>query len=202
MKEMIINLIFLIFGEDNINIIAYYGNKKGRDIDIFLILNDDYDYNCLKIGKLDITYIGLNKVLEMAKNLDPLLTEPVLFGDILYGDVADIKNLINQPNLKVEIASYLFDKSASFLNWAEIYFRNDNLVLACDCLRFSLSFYLYSLHYSSKDKVIDFNSILQIYPKEALLIKKAEIFAKNHQLLKRELVANLMLENEKILTRI
>ncbi len=200
--EKIINQIILFFGKENVKLIFHYGNRKGRDIDIFVILKDDSEYNCLKIMNLDISYVGLSEALVMAKNLDPLLTEPILFGDFLYGEKDELRSSFIRINSSKEIVKYLQDKSNNYLNWAETYFNSCNLSLSCDCIRFSLSFYLFSLYYAKNTKVINFKSILTIYKDYSLLIRKAEILAKNEHIASIELVNELLKENKKILTKI
>ena len=67
MTEYILNTVFSIFGKNNIVSIIYYGNKQGRDVDIFIILVGNVEYNCLKYNNLDITYIGNYWVDKMIK---------------------------------------------------------------------------------------------------------------------------------------
>jgi hypothetical protein len=199
MIKKIIKQVLLIFGQAKVKLIAHYGNKGGRDIDIFVILADEAEYNCIKDGQFDISYVGLPKALEMARNLDPLFTEPMIFGTLIYKQ-KDFEKVIIKVNQKKEVSRYLRKKAKEIFNWAEKYFQRKDLKPTSDCIRFSLSFHIYSLYYQENDQIIDFKSILKLYPEEAFWIKKAEVLAKSQQVPAFELVQDLILKNREFLT--
>lgn len=152
------------------------------------------------INNFDITYLSLREASKIARNLDPLITEPILFGEIIYGNDHDIRQAIKNPNSREEVIKYLKEKSIIFLNWAKDHFKKNNLALACDCIRFSLSFYYYAKYYNKSREPISFKAINKIFVNEFKLIKQAELLFKSNQDLSVNQVINLLHKTEGILT--
>lgn len=199
MVEYIIENVFSIFDKDDVKIIIYYGNKGGRDIDVFVILTGEIEYSCIYKDFFDITYVGERNVNKMIKNFDPLLTEPLLTGDVLYGELSHIKNNLMISNYSKKTFEYLKGRSKMYFNWAEKHFENGDLIYSCDCLRFSLSFFYFAIHYKKGGKIITFSDLLK-KDNNCKNIKKIEKIVKNKKKVTNKLVKKMLIKVFKILT--
>ena len=201
MIEHVLNSIFSIFKKDNVVLIIHYGNRGGRDIDIFVVISGDAEYNCIHQNQLDITYVGSDWINEMTMGLDPLLTDPILTGDIIYGDGDQIIQKLIKTRLSNGTTNYLTSKANLFLQWSVTHLQNKDLKQACNCIRFSISFYCFSKHYQENGKLIDFTSLIVHYPKEGNLIKKAEKMAKQSEKLITSDVIAIINQTHLLLTK-
>jgi len=55
------------------------------------------------------------------------------------------------------------------------------LKLACDAIRFSISFYCFAKYYERNKRVVKFSFLVDQYKNEQILIKKAENMAKGKE---------------------
>lgn len=200
MHDSVLQKIFCLFKKERIKLIIHYGNLNGRDIDIFIILKDNIDYNCIKTEKLDITFVGLSQAHIMAKNFDPLLIEPIMLGNIIYGNKKEIVDSIRNNKNNKEISKYLRNKSKTFLAWAIDHLNKQNFYNACDCIRFSISFYCFSVYYNKNKKIIYFNNLKTLFREEFFLIYEAEMLAKKQKKFSILIVNDLLIKNQKLLT--
>lgn len=175
----ILKYVFDIFEKEDVRAVIYFGNKGGLDIDIFVVINKDIEYNCIKRDKLDITYAGGERLNEMVLHWDPLITEPIMSGETIYGDISGICEKINTTTVPLrEICDYLDKKARQFIQWAEIYFQRGDLVNVCECLRFAISFSCFFRYYQGGQSLTTFHMIMSEYKNESIFIEELEILAK------------------------
>ena len=201
MIDYILDSIFSIFGKDNVVLIIYYGNKKGKDIDVFVVISGNTKYNCKHSDRLDITYVGNYWINEMINHLDPRLTDPISTGDVIYGDSKQIYQRLRKTKPSEKTTKYLKDKAVLFFQWSKIHLQNGDLRQACDCIRFSISFYYFAEHYKINDWLIDFLALTNQYRKELDLMKKAEKMAKQEENLVADDVVHIINETFLLLTQ-
>ena len=79
-----------IFPKIFIKTAILYGDKQGQDIDIFIIFRNRVAYNCLQYQQFDISYTNETEIKKMLSNFDPLITEPILTGQEIYGQYLSI----------------------------------------------------------------------------------------------------------------
>ena len=77
--------IFELFDPASISFIIRYGSDRNNDIDLFIGLKYDCSYNSMQAKKLDLTFAGGQVVQNMAKHFDPLITEPLMTGELIFG---------------------------------------------------------------------------------------------------------------------
>ena len=198
MKQYILNKIFSIFSVEDIKTIIYYGNKKGKDIDIFVIIPGEISYNCICHNEFDITYVGEYWIDEMIKYFDPLLTEPILTGDLLYGEISEISQKLQTIYSSKETERYLKGKATGFLHWAKIYLENDTLLQSCNCIRFSISFYLFANYYKHNTHPVTFSKLTKKY--QTTILKKATALTKNQKSILPHEVNGLIHKTRNLLT--
>jgi len=200
MKAHILTSIFSIFGENNIETVMHYGNKQGEDIDIFVIVYGDIEYNCMHHNKLDITYVGSYHVNEMIACFDPLLTDPILTGEMIFGDSNKIIHKLNKCRASKKTIAYLRKKAIQFFQWGEIHFMKGDFNAVCDCIRFSTSFCCFADYYGKKFNVISFLDIIGQYPNEFELVVKAKRYARSKKNIPADDIRAIMEQTRQILT--
>ena len=201
MIEYILKNVFSIFRKEKVKLIIYYGNKQGEDIDIFLITSGESEYNCIHQGRFDITYIGEKYLEEMIKHLDPLLTEPILSGNVIYGNMSNIKNALNEVCVSENIINYLLNKSLLYFQWANAHFQNGDLIYTCNCVRFSLSFYYFARHYKKAGVITTFSTLFDNLRNDRTTIEMATKMAKSQKKLTFKNVEHILTETHQILTK-
>jgi len=199
MTENILNIVFSVFGKENILTVIHYGNKNGRDIDVFVVLSGEIECDCVFHGKMDIAFVGGSWVKKMIDCFDPRLTEPVLTGEFIYGEQKIVERVRRRIKTK-ETVEYLREKAFQFLEWGMIYFQNGDLPLACDCIRFSVSFHLFARHYKKSERVVVFSFLIDRFQYEGDLINRAERVAKEQEEVTREKVEGIFKEVFQLLT--
>lgn len=202
MIEYILTYIFSIFNKKNVRLVIYYGNKQGKDIDVFVVVAGESEYNCIHQGHFDVTYIGEKWLKSMINHLDPLLTEPVLTGDVLYGSVGYIKDNLSNVDPSKKVVNYLTNKTLQYHEWANAHFQNGDLVYACDCARFSLGFYCFATHYQNCTRITTFSTVLNESNDKRALIKKITTMAKNKEKLTFVNVKYILTKTHEILTNL
>ena len=85
-KKQILEKIFSLFPAKIVKTVIWYGNRKGKDIDLFIILKDvSIEYGNLRKFPLDIVYMSELFFKKSIKNFDPMATDPILTGNHIYG---------------------------------------------------------------------------------------------------------------------
>lgn len=145
--------IFSCFKREDVLLVIWYGNRKGKDIDLLVLLQGDFDYSNFQSGYFDVSCVGWPLAWKMILKLDPLITDPILEGEEVVGDSRDLVYAIENIRPGFETCEYLNDKSLIFLNWSEVYFGLGNFKESLNCLRFSLGFSYFSNFYQKNSRV-------------------------------------------------
>lgn len=201
MIEYILKNIFSIFGKENVNLIIFYGNEQGKDIDVFVVIAGESEYNCTQQGRFDITYVGEKWLTEMIEFFDPLLTEPILTGKTIYGNSSHIKNALSKIRPSRNMINYLKNKAFLYFQWAYAHCCNNDLTYASDCIRFSLGFYYFALYYQCNDEIITYSDLTDKFINEYQMIETAKKMANNKKELTLEKVWQVLTEAHDILTK-
>ena len=96
-KKEIRNLLLKLFGQpyfqSKCTAVLYGSQKKGRDIDILLIQEGRTPTPHLLAGQMDFFIVSKSDFKALLKLLDPIVVEPALTGQILFGDTDKWKRL-------------------------------------------------------------------------------------------------------------
>lgn len=78
----------LLAGSDNpLLFLTIYGSRKqGSDIDLLAVYAGVLPHFDYSIGRLDLLALGIRQFERLLKNHDLIVTEPLLTGDLLFGD--------------------------------------------------------------------------------------------------------------------
>jgi hypothetical protein len=160
-----------------VKLVFQYGSNSGRDIDLFVILRGKAKYNCIHQTQLDITYVGDHWVDEMLACFDPLITEPIITGRVIFGEGEEhFQKRLSESRPTEKSVEYLRDKAIQFLEWAKNHYQSGNFSESSNCLRFAISFYLFSEYYTRNLKPITFAALID--KNNCNLLQRAEKIAK------------------------
>jgi len=108
----------------NIDAVVVYGSLE-RDMDLLIINNKAQTINtgCFIMGKtiLDIIEAPYSLLLSKLKLLDPIYTEPILTGEVCFGDpklIMELKETAHQIKPTPKVLLYLFNEGLMLLNCA------------------------------------------------------------------------------------
>jgi hypothetical protein len=160
--EIVANLIEL-WKQDTttkfLNVIWYGSRKEHSDIDLLLLVSDDLPWRSAFLGRLDLLCISFHEFRGRISNFDPRFTEPLLTGEIVYGDETELRNLSSglntQPNaevyrylLKLSIEQY--NNSTSFFDRYRSTGKANDLIWSLTNLGFAYSAILLREQYQKK----------------------------------------------------
>ena len=147
----------------------WYGNRDGADIDLLLVAKDQYFYSASIIGKYDFILMSPELMTDYAIKYDPIVTEPILGGELLFGDTHNYKKL------RYELTSTKIDSNkVSYLEMRSIeerlrcYKLIENFENSLNSvpfwffvnLSYAVSYHLYYLWYSNNEgPVITFSRL-------------------------------------------
>jgi len=158
-----------IFPEKLIKTAIWYGNKKGQDIDVFIILKNNIQYNCFQYKEFDISYINETKIIKMLSNFDPLITEPILTGQEIYGEYLSVlKKKLLSIKADENIVEYLMNRAKEFYNWSEKHLATNENKKAIITLTFVISFINFANYYKHHEHVITFKELNKKFPDNLL----------------------------------
>jgi hypothetical protein len=158
---------------NKIHVAIWFGNRKGRDVDILLILNNDSPYGHIFIdnpksilsGKcVDVTYIGKYWVNTLLYNLDPLITEPFLHGKVIYGINSFIGDHVNEMVVRNHIPNYLYSSAKRYYKWTLDLIKRENVKEAFANLVFIYSYLALAVEYKNSNNVLSFKSLIKKDP--------------------------------------
>jgi len=179
---------------------VHYGNKKGEDIDIFVISPLVTEYTCLKQGCFDIIDVNQEIAEVMVHNLDPLITEPVLTGTALIGEekMAEYKKIILATEATPVIVKYLLTKAKLFFSWAKTFFEQNNYQNAINNLSFVASYLFFTQYYSQVKSVATYRELLEYF--SGSYLTELHWFAKQKKNPKKEEVEYHLQRCQQLLT--
>lgn len=197
-KEEILTLLFSVIPKEQIVFVIWYGNKKGRDVDLFVVLNDDINFGSISAGVLDIGYIGSVWIPMMIKNYDPIITEPLLTGEVIYGEAGVEKYDLLMQESDSDIQIYLLQCAEIFYEWAVNHAFGNRLREALFTLTFVHSYVLYAFKYCGNNKVVTLKDLLS--NNDGLWIMKSREKAKRKSLILESDVYQAFTQTRKVLT--
>ena len=199
-SDYILKSIFTLMGKRKVVLVIYYGNKTNSNkMDLFVVLDNDCQYNCMDWKDLDITYIGFKHLHEMIDHLDPILTEPLLTGEIIYSTILTgfDKSILDDVDF-APVAPYLRQKALKFLNWAQTHYSNNNCKSAAESARFALGFYYFSNYYKVNNQITTFAELMKEL--DCPVLKSLTAVAKEEIMLPYAQVGKLLAEVHNLLT--
>lgn len=150
-----------------------YGNRGGRDDDIFLIVRGGNAYESHQHGALDVTLVGEDWLPSMLTRLDPIVTEPILTGDALFGEPIDrwITQL-QATRADENTVDYLLFHARLFLEWAAQCAKEDRLPEALENVSFAAGFSAFGVYYQTHTQAVSLRRLMQAWqhPTLALLL--------------------------------
>lgn len=161
-KKEIRNLLFKLFGQpyfqSKCTAVLYGSQKKNRDIDILLIQKDRTPTPHLLAGQIDFFIVSESNFKTLLKLLDPVVVEPVLTGEILFGDTDKwdrLKKRVSNTKPKHACSEHAGLKSleetlSTNRIWRQYQSERDPILLewAFQNLSFAISYLSFAQYYS------------------------------------------------------
>jgi hypothetical protein len=148
---------------DQAELVIWYGNRQGRDIDLLVILSGELAHTMIGYcsdGLLDVGFVGKDWIPTMIKHLDPIIVEPMLTGEIICGKDNQWKQNILKQVIDEDIPIYLLQSAEIFYEWAVNLVFEDRFREAVSTLCFARSFILYAERYWSGKSLVLFKDLL------------------------------------------
>jgi len=160
-KKALCQVIFSIIPREKVAELVLYGsNKFGSDIDIFVILHGYDLYSSFSVGEIDFTIVGAAWLPTLIQNLDPIVIEPILTGERIYGrEILPAKDEIKRRRGTINAADYLLQCSDICLAWATDHLDKKNFRASACCLVFAISYLLYAKRYALGRRVMIFKNL-------------------------------------------
>jgi hypothetical protein len=189
-----------IFSKNFIKTAIWYGNKEGQDIDIFIIFKKKISYNCFQYQGLDISYIGEDEIEKMLSNFDPLITEPILTGQEIYGRYLSVlKKELSSIKANNDAVEYLINRAQEFYDWSQKHLVRDNHKQTIIALSFVISFIHFANYYKHHKQVITFKNLMEDIPNDLLL--KTMALIKNTSRIKKDVLVKLSQETKEFIDK-
>ena len=190
MNTEIINILSGTVKKSNIITAIHYGNKKGVDVDILIIVNNKTFYERRVEGKIDITMVGIDYVDYLLSVFDPIVTEPFITGKVVFGkDITNYKlrlaSLISNRNVQ----THLLDFAKQIYQSIDENLKNNDLDKAIINIVFCLSYLHFMRYYEKSKNVIIFKKLLTLNQGSLLSISYA--YMKKEELNNKEIYALL-----------
>lgn len=140
-------------------LIEYGSRIPGHDIDIVAIFKKAPPRREVALGQIDMVYYTLLEVREYTKRMDLLITEPILYGKLIWGDHSayhELKEIALSTKPTDEVISYLLSKCFNYYDSAKTFLSqrtqnnqdDDVLLWALINLSFSCAYLSYAKYYS------------------------------------------------------
>jgi len=188
-KKWILERLFSVFPEKMVKFIIWYGNRDGRDIDLFIVSTKLLiNYGVTRKFPLDVVYMSESFFKESIKNLDPMAIDPILTGKLIYGkNIGNLKTEIRKIQPTEKTRKYLLERAKTFFEWTKHYYRNNNLKETLTGIQFTLTYVYFVKYYQNNSKIISFTDLLKIYKnttlEESLFVLKKGLFNEINRLL-------------------
>ena len=155
----------------NVVTAIHYGNRNGRDDDVFLITYGSRTFSSAVHGRLDIAAVGETWVPCMVSNLDPQITEPLLGGRVIFGSQADEWTArLARTRPDEETADYLAFHSRMFLEWARLCADEGRFNDALENLGFAASFAAFNVYYQTHPRAVRLKHLMRYWKHPALAL--------------------------------
>jgi hypothetical protein len=159
-QKKVLQSLLKVVPEEQIKFAVWFGNRGGKDHDVFVVIKGNYQYGSFVEGPLDISYVGEVWVPMMVKHLDPMVTEPLMTGVIIYGQAW--KYLFELSDVKVDedVPIYLLQCAEIFYELAVQLSFEGRLREAVLTLGFVYSYALYAFSYCTCNNLVMFKDLL------------------------------------------
>jgi hypothetical protein len=170
-KEKILKKLFSIVHQDLVLNVIWYGNKKGSDVDLFVLLDNDCEYYPVRTQGLDIVFVGKDFLEAMLNHLDPIVIEPLYGGETIYGSDDFIKICKGKLSYNDDVLPYLLQWAETCHEWAEDCMLMRKKASTLNNLIFCYSHIKIAERYLETHKLVLFKDTLDMW-----LIRNREIF--------------------------
>ncbi|MFC1606840.1 hypothetical protein ACFL47_02625 [Candidatus Latescibacterota bacterium] len=95
--------------------VVKYGSDR-NDIDLLAVYKDTPLRNEIITGRIDLLNYDINCMNYLIRNFDPVITEPLLTGQLIMGNEDDYKYYLHKCDnqlIKTEMISYLYHRAIS-----------------------------------------------------------------------------------------
>lgn len=196
-KKEILLTLFKQFNETEIVLVILFGNRGGLDVDIFVLLMGTVTYGNISIGNLDVSYVGSYWLENLIYNLDPIITEPIMTGEVLYGDQSFIDKTKLRFRVKDCVPIYLYRNARLFYDWTRSFVEEGQLKKALINISFVYSYLMFARDYQNIKNVLTYKELSDKYPKLKMVKSAIKIIS-----VSMSEVTQLMIEVEKELTEL
>jgi hypothetical protein len=195
-KEKILKKLFSIVQQDIVLNVIWYGNKKGSDVDLFVLLDNDCGYHPVRTQGLDIIFVGKDSLDTMLSHLDPIVVEPLYGGETIYGPHDFIKICAGKLSYNDDVVPYLLQWAKTCYEWAEDCMLMRKKASALNNLIFCYSHIKIAERYLETHKLVLFKDTLDMW-----LIRNREIFKNPDTEISEIYLVCLMNRLKKMLTK-
>lgn len=140
---------------------VWYGSKtRGSDLDLVIIQEEEPASLGILCGNLDLLVLGRTRFESLAKVRDPLVTEPLLSGSMLFGDsdfwrsaLVEVKNTPTPEGCSTHCCRRGIEEALAAHNLcctAEASGSLEHARWALENLSYSISYISFAKHYSEK----------------------------------------------------
>ncbi|MFA6430321.1 MAG: hypothetical protein WC229_02440 [Candidatus Paceibacterota bacterium] len=198
-NDKILPVLFSVIPMEQIESVTWYGNRKGKDTDLFVVLKDNDDkYGGFFYEQLDIAFLSRSLVSPLIENLDPLITEPLLTGEGIFGSIDQDRESLLATRVHNKVPMYLLKRAETFYEWATSAAYDGRFPNALNILNFVYSYSLYAFRYWGGNDVVLFKDILS--SKDGLWIREFRYKYKNSKHIHESEVLKAFTDTRKMLT--
>ena len=155
-RKQILQKLFSVFKKQEVDFVIVYGNKKGRDVDLFVGLKRDFQFETVQIGELDVVSFGGIWIPHLIVRLDPMITEPLQTGKVIFGDISELKSKLLKVRIDEEVCCYLIHTALIFFDWAKQLLKERKLDGVIWNLSFVVSYVAFAKYYKNSKKLVKF----------------------------------------------
>lgn len=166
-KQDIIHAFFTKTGLDPKNVyqLFLYGSNqnltdKQKDIDLLTVIISPVDYQTIVQDNYDIILINQEYFQVALQNFEPLVTEPLLHGQIILGKQTDYQKLLKSQKISPDNLLHLLYLTCKLHLWAEANFKNKEYQLCLQNLGYSLSYFLMAQSLKQNQQIISYQKML------------------------------------------
>jgi len=121
--------------------LLWYGDRKGKDVDLLVVLKDGVQLGLYEMTRWDILEVDSEDFEKRLRLFDPVITEPVITGSLLLGDLEKFtcfkKNLLSTyPS--ISIISFLLRRACEELENAAVFLERYQQKAESQLLLFAL----------------------------------------------------------------
>lgn len=146
--------------------LLWYGNRKGKDVDLLAILKDGVEPDYYEMAEWDIGEVSNEDFEKRLELFDPMVTEPLMNGVLLLGSqekFAYLKRKLLSSRPFDKAIEFLFKRAGEELENATVFFeRHQQILFALLDLSFACSYFEFARYYQNTSEIgpISFSELL------------------------------------------